>query len=366
MRIAQLTFSYLPVTGGADAYLAELTRVLEKAGHTVTVYQRDAGVGGPEVRLLPTPRGLSPGRQFWLLPLFLLRHFRALARQDVIIAHYPNYALPVLWHPRVIGLSHGVTWDDAPGSWAARLKRALARAAFRGCAAFVANDTFFLREMGLPIAPQENPFTEVRPGRWFIPNGVDLAHFHRQEGDADLQKLKPILVPRNLYRNRGIHLAIQAFAEFRREQPDTHLVIVGGAGQPDYVAELHRLMDDLQLRDRVRFWGSVAWREMPTVYSSAELTLIPSTCGEGTSLSALESMACGTATIATTAGGLPDLPTVHCAPTAADLLRTLRETYPARERIAAAQQQTVQRTFSLDRWAAAWRQVVEAVVIRET
>jgi glycosyltransferase involved in cell wall biosynthesis len=360
MRIAQLTFSYLPLTGGADTYAAQLTRVLEGAGHRVTVYQRDVGVGGPGVRFLPTPR-LSPGRQFWLLSATLLARAGDLAREEVLIAHYPNYALPVLWHPRVVGLSHGVTWDDAPGSWAGRFKRWLARVAFRRCAAFVANDTFFLREMGLPIAPQESPFTAVRPGRWFIPNGVDLAHFHRREGEAALRRLNPILVPRNLYRNRGIHLAIQAFAEFAREQPETHLVLVGGAGQPAYIAELHRLVDRLQLQERVLFLGHVDWREMPTVYSSAELTLIPSLCGEGTSLSALESMACGTATIATTAGGLVDLPTVHCSPTAEDLLRALRQTYPVRRQIAATQQERVRQGFSLERWAAAWRQVVEAV-----
>jgi len=361
MRIAQLTFSYLPITGGADAYVAELTRVLEQAGHTVTVYQRDAGVGGPGVVRLSTPRRLSPGRQFWFLPLALPWHFRPLARQDLLIAHYPNYALPALWHPRVIGLSHGVTWDDAPQSLAGRLKRGLARLAFRRCAGYVANDTFFLREMGVPLAPREGMFTQVQPGRWFIPNGVDTAHFHPRDGDPELRALNPILVPRNLYRNRGLHLAIRAFAEFRQEHPDTHLLIVGGNGQPDYVAELHRLVDDLRLSDRVIFHGPVPWRDMPTVYASAQLTLIPSTCGEGTSLSALESMACGTPVIATTAGGLPDLPTVHCPPTAAGLLQALGETYPARERLGYQQRAIVQRHFSLDRWAAAWRRVVGTI-----
>lgn len=362
MRIAQLTFSYLPVTGGADAYVAELTRVLERAGHTVTVYQRDAGVGGPGVVRLPRLRRLSPGRQFWLLPLTLPLHFRALARQDLLLAHYPNYALPVLWHPQVIGLSHGVTWDDAPQSATGRFKRGLARLAFRCCAGYVANDTFFLREMGVPLAPQEGMFDQVRPGRWFIPNGVDTAHFHPGEGDPELRRLNPILVPRNLYRNRGVHLAIRAFAEFRREHPETHLLIVGGSGQPDYIAELHGLVDDLRLGGRVIFHGPVPWRDMPTVYSSAQLTLIPSTCGEGTSLSALESMACGTPVIATTAGGLLDLPTVHGPPTAEGLLQTLRETYPVREELGKTQREIVRRSFSFDRWAAAWLRVVEVAM----
>ena len=359
MRIGQITFSYLPLTGGGDTYLENLRRVLTAAGHQVTVYQRDAGVVGPGVVLLPTPRRWSPGRQFWVLSVTLLARMRDYLREDALIVHYPNYCLPVRWHPRVIGLSHGVTWDDAPGSPAARFKRALARIAFRGCDAFVANDTFFLREMGLPLPPQENPFAEVQPGRWFLPNGVDLEHFHRREALADLRRLKPILVPRNLYRNRGIHLALQAFARFGPEHPETHLVLVGGAGQPDYIAELHHLVETLGLRNRVHFWGPIPWAEMPAIYSSSELTLIPSTCGEGTSLAALESMACGTATIATTAGGLTDLPTVHCAPTAEGLLQALRATYPVRERIAAAQQQIVQRTFSLERWGTAWQKVVE-------
>jgi glycosyltransferase involved in cell wall biosynthesis len=265
----------------------------------------------------------------------------------------------VFGKPALIGLSHGVTWDDRPGALRSRVKRAIARMAFRRADAFVANDTFFLREMGLDAAPRQRMFQEVAPGRWFIPNCVNAERFRRSDGLADLRRLRPIIVPRNLYHNRGVHLAIAAFDEFARNESDAALVIVGGTGQPGYVDRLRRQVAESPARDRIVFWGSVAHDAMPDVYSSAELTLIPSLCGEGTSLSALESMAAGTAVISTDAGGLPDLPAVQCRPDTESLLRAMREVWPRRAEVAAEQQAEVLGTYTMANWQEAWVQAIK-------
>ena len=233
----------------------------------------------------------------------------------------------------------------------------MAREAYRRCARFVANDTFFLREVGVDIAPGERAFEEVEPGRWFIPNCVDTSRFappDSSEGRAPL-----ITVPRNLYRNRGVHLAVEAWASVAPEFAEWTMEIIGADGQPGYAAEVRALVNQRALSARVAFVGSVPWHEMAEVYGRARVCLIPSVCGEGTSLAALEAMACGTATIATRAGGLPDLPAVHCAPSAEALAQALRDVLPRWQEVGASQRAAVLSGFSLDRWQAAWAHVVE-------
>jgi glycosyltransferase involved in cell wall biosynthesis len=354
LRIAQLTYSYQPLIGGADAYADLLCTTLRSRGHEVWVYQRSAEVSDRFVRPAPGWQARVRPRDFWLVPYWLRTRRRELAAMDVLIAHYPNYCRAGYFHPRLIGLSHGVTWDDEPAAWRSQKKRTLAREAFTRCARFVANDTFFLREVGVDIAPGERPFEEVAPGCWFIPNCVDTSQF---SPPATSDRPPLIVVPRNLYRNRGVHLAIQAFAALGLT--DHTMDVVGADGQADYAAELRAMVRDLGLTDRVSFVGSVDWRSMAPVYGRAQVCLIPSTCGEGTSLAALEAMACATATITTRAGGLPDLPAVHCDATAGSLAHAIRDVLPRWREVGETQHAAVTAGFPLARWQQAWSHVVE-------
>jgi glycosyltransferase involved in cell wall biosynthesis len=358
LKIAQLTYSYKPIVGGADAYADLLCATLRERGHEALVYQRAAETDDPCVRTAPGWHRRFRPRDFWLVPLWLRSRRRELSGMDVLIAHYPNYCAPVNSHPRLVGLSHGVTWDDAPGSWRSARKQRIAREAFSRCARFVANDTFFLREMGLDIAPAEHVFSEVAPGRWFIPNCVDTTHFTPEANGAPA-RAPVIVVPRNFYRNRGIHLAVKAFAMIAGDFPDLRMDLVGAESQPDYAQEMRGMVAELGVSEKVRFAGSVPWGEMPNVYRSALLCLIPSVCGEGPSLSALEAMACGTATITTDVGGLPDLPAVHCRPTAEDLAGSIREVLPQANEVGTAQRAEVVSAFGINRWKRAWTHVVE-------
>ena len=296
-------------------------------------------------------------KQFWSLAATPWR-WPQLAREEALIVHYPLYVLPVIWHRRLVGLSHGVTWDDRPGSRAARLKRALARLAFRRCRAFVANDTCFLREVGLNIRPRERLFEEVAPGRWLIPNCVDTDWWVPTPG-------RRIYAPSTRSWCRATSTATGASTwrsrrcpRVLRSHPEAHLVVAGGKGDPGYEEEVRALTANLKLQEQVRFLGSVPWREMRAVYTAARLTVIPSLCGEGTSLSALESMACGTPVVATRVGGLPDLPVALAKPEPGALAEAICRALDAREELADTQQAEVRANYHLRRWAGAWQRVI--------
>ncbi len=285
----------------------------------------------------------------------------------MVICHYPHYLLAVYLmslfarRPVLVGVSHGVFWDDDPGSPRSFVKAWIAGLAFGRAHLYVANDTNILRAMGLRAAPRCCMHSQVAPGVWFIPNGVDPERFRPTEGVPEIQERNAILVPRNLFRNRGIHVAIEAFAWLHTEYRDTTLFIVGGGGQPRYIASLGDMVGEFDLERNVVFYGPVPHDRLPAVYSSAQLTVIPSLCGEGTSLSALESMACGVATVSTYVAGLRDLPGPHARATALSLKRIMRQVYVERERVGEEQRRAVIAQYSLSRWQHTWQTALATV-----
>lgn len=359
LKIAHITYSYFPLKGGADIYLHNLFQLLKGWGFEQKVYQKWGENLPPFVNPLP-PLPHFKGHDFWLLPLFFPLLAPRFSNYNLLLIHYPPYFLPLFWHKGTIVISHGVTWDDSPYSRVGKIKKWLAKLAFENSTSFVANDTFFPREMGVNIAPGERKFEEVAKGRWFIPNCVDVGLF----SSSSKGRGEAIIVPRNLYFSRGIHLAIEAFSMIRDRLPSASMIVVGGLGQLSYANYLLRKRSELGLEGKIKFLGHIPWSEMGELYKRAGLCLIPSLYGEGTSLSALEAMASGIATISTNVGGLLDLPTVKCEPNPSSLAEKILEVYPIREEIGEWQKEIVLQEFSLDLWGQAWLRVVKSTLNR--
>jgi glycosyltransferase involved in cell wall biosynthesis len=359
LSVAQVTYTYRPISGGADVYVSQLAELITAAGHSHTVYQRATETDAQDVRFVPNPWRGKP-LEFWTQAFGLFRLRKELLAHDVVICHYPHYLLAIDLmsffgrRPVRIGISHGVFWDDAPGSPKSFIRAWLTRLAFRRAHLYVANDTQFLRAMGVRIEPRQGMHSRIAPGAWFIPNGVDTGKFKPTEPLREMAERNAILVPRNLFRNRGIHLAIEAFAQFHPRHPETTLFIVGGGGQPAYVESLHQEVEARGLRNSVVFYGPAPHDALPAIYSSGQMTLIPSLCGEGTSLSALESMACGTATICTYIAGLRDLPGPHCLPMVSSLVEVMEDVWADRKEVAENQRRIVLERYSLEQWEKTW------------
>jgi mannosylfructose-phosphate synthase len=148
-----------------------------------------------------------------------------------------------------------------------------------------------------------------------VPPGYDDGRYY-PVGSATRQLLrrrlgfegKIVLAVGRIARNKGYDLLIRAFAEVIAREPSARLVLaIGGerldSAESQILAACHALVDELGLRDRVRFMGFVPDPEMADLYRAADVFVLCSRY-EPFGMTAIEAMACGTPTIVTTHGGL--------------------------------------------------------------
>jgi len=367
MNIAHVSAHYRPIVGGQEVYISNLIEVFRRRGHENVVYQLNRGEESDDAVCLPrlpyVARFIPSMDRTWLNYMISLLRPEGLFGADAIVAHYAYHAPPLKSaSDRTIVLSHGVEWRVAAQTpYDVRCEENAKRCLDQFV--HVVNDTHYPRYLGIDIPAAEGYFTEVAPGIWFIPNCVDTERFTPGPGLPEFQDRKVILVPRQMVEERGIHLAISAFSLIADEYPDWEMCLLGKRHKAaaNYIAWLDKMIADAELVDRVFFRDPVPNQEMPDWFNSAEMVLVPTLEKEGTSLSAIEAMACGVATVSTNVAGLADLPAAQCDPNPVAMSDVLRATLADRVLIGQNQREIVGRTFNLDNWSDAWIRVIEGI-----
>ncbi|MBN1475191.1 glycosyltransferase family 4 protein [Candidatus Sumerlaeota bacterium] len=384
-RIGHVTTDFRPPVGGAEVSVSDLIEALRPIAEEQIVFQfdnsdLDASLrDDPSLVLIPRLPGRWRHRRGPNLYAFnwglRRKAVRArLAECDLLTVTYPFHWPAVAWHPRAIAISQVVEWDQPPARWTHRRRKRIAERCHREAKGLVANDTNFFREMGMDVPPKSKLWEAVAPRRWCLPNCVDTERFSpsveprvperlRLRLQRPSGPLRPfILVARNASPHRGIHLAIEALGRIADRHADLALVIVGQRAKPDYQLRLDQTAGEFGIKDRVIHFGHVAREEMPGLHRAATVGMVPTIAHEGTSYSASESMACGTATISSDHGGLADLPTVQAKANGEALAKALERVLPQAEEIGAKQRAVVEEKFNLRRWGEAWRQVAQEMM----
>ena len=139
-----------------------------------------------------------------------------------------------------------------------------------------------------------------------IPNFIDISRV-----DSELRKAPPrdaepyVLFVGRIHPNKGLDILLEAFA--RADLPSAlRLLIVGPIVDQAYYAQLQQVVASHPRSDRIEFRGPV-WNpvEKHALMRDAWITVVPSYT-EAISLVNLESSACSTPTITTSATGLLD------------------------------------------------------------
>ncbi len=146
-----------------------------------------------------------------------------------------------------------------------------------------------------------------------IPPGVDIHRFRplesgEKERDLDTLPGNYVFCLSRIDSNKGHAELIRAFAHVAKEVPDATLVIGGGSKEPkqhemNVRAEFVKIIDELDLGDRVVFTGYVDDDDLATYYRKAGLFVLPSKY-EPFGMTTLEAMSCGTPVVATKFGGI--------------------------------------------------------------
>jgi mannosylfructose-phosphate synthase len=149
-----------------------------------------------------------------------------------------------------------------------------------------------------------------------IPAGLDETRF-RPLPDDEIPPIRErlgfethdILALGRMARNKGYDLLIKAMPRLLELVPQARLVLAIGHDDSEQdqkqINELRRLAASLGVIEQIVFFGYVADDDLPDVYRAAAVYALPSRY-EPFGMTAVEAMACGTASVVTTRGGLKD------------------------------------------------------------
>ena len=102
---------------------------------------------------------------------------------------------------------------------------------------------------------------------------------------------------------KGIATLLEAFAKLRTERPGLELLLVT---RPRPGGRTEQLLDELAIRDHVRFVHGIGDAELVSLMGSAEVACVPSLY-EGFSLPTAELMATATPLVVSRAGAIPEV-----------------------------------------------------------
>lgn len=359
MKIAQVTMHYFPHSGGQDTFVEYLHNVLVDSGYNASVIQPNkSNTSAPKhvIQLfrLPGLKYLFDGANWFFFNLMLIFHSKKLSEFDVLICHYPfHYSVLKRVNKKVIVISHGVDWPDDAKTIFNTYKSKMAQLATQS-AVVVANDRNYLTKTGIKVPEDFAPFSSINNRLWYIPNCIDIKKYPV----SNSQRKNIILVPRNIRKSRGIHLAIAAFSliesAFRKHGKGCLLVIAGAPTSGKYYEQCCLLAKKLHCLHAVCFIGGISQEQLKNLYSVSIMTLVPSVAYEGTSLSAIESMAVGTPVISSSIGGLADLPTYKADLSTKSLAKAIALVLKNFQEVSLNQVTLTRNTFHLENWKKAW------------
>lgn len=150
-----------------------------------------------------------------------------------------------------------------------------------------------------------------------IPAGIDCDHFKPKEKDFRIierfnlsMDTRKVLFVGRLVPEKGIFILLKAFASLIKKTGDVELLIVGSGSEKTKI-EIARHLAALRIGDKVKFLGSIKYREMPEIHNLADIFCLPSletkTWAEQFGYSMVEAMSCGKPVVSTWTGAIPEV-----------------------------------------------------------
>lgn len=309
MKIAIVASDYYPTVGGVQTAVRNIAHHATVIGHSVLILsslpQGDVAVRDL-VDDIPVHRFPWGRRPLVTLPFRALVTLIGMARAikafqpDVVYIHFLsiNALYVLLLHYvmrfRLIASARGNDIQGIPARSRGQrwmLKRLFARAnAILFCSSFVQRDAA--------------PYLKYASPRAFVGVAGDGCNLEEFQGIEPYTFSEPYLLAMGrLVHKKGFDLLIEAFSHIVTEFPRVHLTI---AGDGEERANLERLIERLEMRERVHLFGFADRATTIALFLGCEFFVLSSRL-EPFGIVVLEAMAARKAVLATRSGGVVDL-----------------------------------------------------------
>jgi len=318
LRVCLLSKQFPPGVGGGETYAAELANGLAERGHDVDVYtqwvdspdeEADVHENVSVYRICGARRKLVTFETLWFsytarraidFEQYDVIHGTMMPASTIAVTPFNDVDVPVVL------TSHGTSLGETRAVALETPADYLLKFFFHPMN--VVMDYVASRDADRVIAISDHAYEQLTTSYRLdedevemIPHGVDTDWFYPREEQhpaVDDGETTLLYVGR-LGARKGLDLALRALAE--ADDPDVEFLI---AGTGRHEGSLRDLARELGIAEQVRFLGYVPDEELPVLYSSADVFVLPSRY-EGFGLVVLEAMACGTPVIGADAGGIP-------------------------------------------------------------
>lgn len=310
MRIAMVHDDWWPVSGGGPVHVKNLaielaetfddevdiyTRSLREDGET---YRCDETYASGEVRVIRQ----GPCTNYWAMHgrvASLFRPIPSLVRNDYDVVHGHTYlpAVPtrvggILSRTPTVYTVHGTTLTSERQrnlTLERRLKKRLIETFVLG---FEYDGVISVNKRNLDLLEENHSFVT------YIPNGVDIGRFDRDESTVPGR----ILFLGRLAPQKRVRDLIDAFVRLASDVPNSELVIAGDGNERE---ELERYAAETTVSDRIEFTGLLSDEEVVEQYATAQLFVLPSVW-EGHPLTLLEAWASELPVVTTDVTGIAE------------------------------------------------------------
>lgn len=300
MRILFSSGAFWPVIGGVEVRAAKLLPALRDRGYEFVVV---TGQSGPE---LP-PQATFQGIPIYRFPFGEIgQDLNLLMKIRQQILELTRAFVPDLIHRNGVGVDNFFALTAAKAVSVPFLvtlindlrTQSLSQDTLHGNLLKTADWVNTVSQAALTQIRQLLP--EIISRSSVIHNGIDEKAFVPKPLPTDCPRL---LCLGRLHYQKGVDIALKAFAAVLRHVPQTRLIVAGDGRER---TALQRETEQLGLTQAVEFLGWIAPEQVPAIIGSANMLVIPSRW-EGLPNTALQAAMMERPVVGTRVGGLPEI-----------------------------------------------------------
>jgi len=301
MRIGMMVDSYKPYVSGITNYVDINKRQLELAGHDVFVFTFGSlEYQGSDPRVIYNRGVPLSDSGFYLSTRYSSAAKKLLQTMDIIHVHHPflsgrlalRYCRPV--QIPIVFTNH-TRYDLYAQAYLPMMPEEMSQGLLQSYM------PSFCEAVDLVIAPSAGMEKVLRQLNVeghvaVVPNGVDLKNFYEaspfsrtelgyKEDDILLAYAGRIAPEKNL------PFLLKSFVGVAQTLPNAHLLLIG-SGIQQFEEEIRTLVGELELTQRVRFTGRIAYDELPAYLAMCNI-FVTASITEVHPLSVIEAMGAG-------------------------------------------------------------------------